>query len=412
MLAAWTCLLPLGIVPSSHTAAAAGADVRRVGLPMLAADISSIESMDDFMSMMQKDEDGKVKVVKFVAKNCRGCIAMKPKFDNLAKKHADKASFYEANFAQARLIFGMEKVRRTPTVLYYYGNVGRVAGFPFGPTPASGGVLADEFDYVCRARAGLDTLSPSAVRPALRYKALTGMLRALVTARERLEAEAETRGATLVSAQSAGALAKVRQEAAAAAAEARAAVQKELVAEAAALFAWVDRDSKGAIDAADLADVAKALAGNSPFGVTSGRVGATGGSGLPTEPEELDSKLQEALKLLGDGTGAIRLAAFTDLMLLHADHEKAKLKPEAEARAAFALLDANGTGGMVPTADAAQTIAAMCEIFPCEAGVVPAEACEAAAIERMFATFDYEDLGHLHFDCFARVVVRSTPSAW
>ena len=144
MLAAWTCLLPLGIVPSSHTAAAAGADVRRVGLPMLAADISSIESMDDFMSMMQKDEDGKVKVVKFVAKNCRGCIAMKPKFDNLAKKHADKASFYEANFAQARLIFGMEKVRRTPTVLYYYGNVGRVAGFPFGPTPASGGVLADD----------------------------------------------------------------------------------------------------------------------------------------------------------------------------------------------------------------------------------------------------------------------------
>ena len=39
-------------------------------------------------------------------------------------------------------------MRRTPTVLYYLGDIGRVGGFSFGPTPASGDLLKRELEQV------------------------------------------------------------------------------------------------------------------------------------------------------------------------------------------------------------------------------------------------------------------------
>merc|ERR1712224_1146810 len=62
-----------------------------------------------------------------------------------------------------------------------------------------------------------------------------------------------------------------------------------------------------------------------------------GGAGLPEEEEDVKAKLAEAVELLGTD-GAIRVDAFTNLLLLHAAHEKKALQPEAEAKAAFALL--------------------------------------------------------------------------
>jgi hypothetical protein len=53
----------------------------------------------------------------------------------------------------------------------------------------------------------------------------------------------------------------------------------------------------------------------------------------------------------------------------------------------------------------------MCALMPLGESVLEGEA-EAAAIEKMLATFDYEEKGHLHFDCFARAVMRSRPSPW
>ena len=386
------------------------------GLPL----ITPITSVDHFATLLAQDET-EVKVVKFVAKNCRGCLALKPKFESLAKAHMGDARFYEVNFEMARQVFGAEQVRRTPTVLYYCGPIGRVEGFAFGPTPAEGSMLRRDFDRVRAARAELAAVRPHALRPAQRYKALVGLLRAVVGARDRLEEECSSRGTSLDALQKGGALAEARAEAAAAAAAARAAAQGELVAEAAALFAWVDRERKGFLDAQALTVVAEALSGASAWGVTTGRVGAGGGSGLPTDPAELNSKLADGLAVAGGPNRTLDLDAFSNLWLLHRAHEKAKLKPEAEARAAFALIDADGSGGAVPMATAAATLAKMCVVLPLRpAGkeapkMAPGEAAEeesAEAIERLLRTFDLEAKGHVHFECFARLVMRSSPSPW
>ena len=390
------------------------------GLPL----ITPITSVDQFAALLAQDET-EVKVVKFVAKNCRGCLALKPKFESLAKAHMGDARFYEVNFEMARLVFGAEQVRRTPTVLYYCGPIGRVEGFAFGPTPAEGSMLRRDFDRVRAARAELAAVRPRALRPAQRYKALVGLLRAVVGARDRLEEECRSRGTSLDALQKGGALAEARAEAAAAAAAARAAAQGELVAEAAALFAWVDRERKGFLDAEALAVVAEALSGASAWGVTTGRVGAGGGSGLPTDPADLNAKLSDGLEVVGGPNRTLDLGAFSNMWLLHRAYEKAKLKPEAEARAAFALIDADGSGGAVPMATAAATLAKMCVVLPLRPArkeatkMAPNEAAEEAAeeesaeaIERLLRTFDLEAKGHVHFECFARLVMRSSPSPW
>jgi hypothetical protein len=131
---------------------------------------------------------------------------------------------------------------------------------------------------------------------------------------------------------------------------------------------------------------------------------------LPTEGEELKAKLVDALDLLGTD-GCMGVEAFTNLMLLHAAHERApeKMAEPDEAKAAFALL--GGSKDAVPMAEAAERLAGMCALMPLDGAAVERET-EAVNIEEMLATFDYEDKGHLHFDCFARVVMRSLPSPW
>merc|ERR1719460_265702 len=149
---------------------------------------------------------------------------MKPKFDALVRKHGKNVRFYEVNLADGRTIYEAEGVKKTPTVLYYQGKVGRVGGFPFGPPLSSGAVLNKEFGLVQGAKADFGALSPSALTPALRYRALVGMMRALMTARERLEEEARSRSSSLEAMNTkVKTLREARREAAAAAAAARAA---------------------------------------------------------------------------------------------------------------------------------------------------------------------------------------------
>ena len=104
-------------------------------------------------------------------------------------------------------------------------------------------------------------MSPSALRPALRYTALVGMMRALTNAEALLEEEARSRGTSLADRLQSGALARLRQEAYVSAAATRAAAQKARAADAAALFAWLDRAGKDFLTAADLAAVVDALGG-------------------------------------------------------------------------------------------------------------------------------------------------------
>ena len=386
----------------------------RAHAPMMSDDecvtppaVLPIESADGFALEIGTASDN-VKAVKFVAKNCRGCMAMKPKFDQLAKANADSAHFFEVNFANGRAIFGSERVRRTPTVLYYCGELGRVGGFPFGPTPATGDLLKRELQQVVQARPRLLALRPEVLGPPMRFKALVGLLRALACATERLEEDAQSRGTSLESLSKGGALAETRKAAAAAAAAARASSQAELAAEATAIFHWLDQEEQGALDMGVIARVIDALGGDSPWGVTTGRVGAGGGTGLPTERDVLDAKLREGLAACGGEGESVDLAGFVNLWLLHHAYERAKLKPEAEVRAAFALLDANGSGGAVPRAQAVHTISSMCERLP----GVPAGASGPEALDALFDAFDYEGKGHVHFECWARIVVRSSPSPW
>ena len=79
--------------------------------------------------------------VKFTAPHCRGCKALKPKFERLFVEYRDRINFFEVEFSSARQIFGQEQVRRTPSVLVYCGDVGRVGGFAcvrWSRTPTSG----------------------------------------------------------------------------------------------------------------------------------------------------------------------------------------------------------------------------------------------------------------------------------
>jgi len=65
----------------------------------------------------------------------------------------------------------------------------------------------------------------------------------------------------------------------------------------------------------------------------------------------------------------------------------------------------------VPFAEAATNIAGMCALMPLGSAVLDGET-DAEAIEKMLRTFDFEEKGHLHFECFARVVMRSSPTPW
>jgi len=65
----------------------------------------------------------------------------------------------------------------------------------------------------------------------------------------------------------------------------------------------------------------------------------------------------------------------------------------------------------VPTEQAARTIAKMCELLPMGEATPPAE-CEAGALQALLELFDFEAKGHLHFESFARIVMRTKPSAW
>ena len=97
-----------------------------------AMEVRKLGGLDEFDEQMGACVDD-VKAVKFVADRCRGCQALKPKFESLAKSKASKAQFFEVSFKGARDLFDREGIKRTPTVLYYLGGVGRVGGFAFGP---------------------------------------------------------------------------------------------------------------------------------------------------------------------------------------------------------------------------------------------------------------------------------------
>lgn len=366
--------------------------------------VNTLGGLEEFDEQMGSAD---VMAVKFVAERCRGCMALKPKFDALAKSKASKASFFEISYKTARDLFEREGVKRTPTVLYFCGGVGRVGGFAFGPK-VDRDLVHTELEQVLRHADRLRELSPSALRPALRYKALVGMLRALAGAESLLEDEARARGTTLAERLKSGALAKIRRDAYFAAAATRAAAQPERAADAAALFAWLDPEGSGCLTAADLTAVVDALGGDEAF---TGRIGAGGGSGLPTEPSDLGPLLEAAVAVAAN-YGEICREAFVDLLMLHRMHEQATLKPEAEARAAYALLDSKGSGGAVPFDVASERIASMCAHLALDEGATLDGECKPAAIQRMLEAFDYEERGHLSFDCFARVVMRSAPSPW
>ena len=82
---------------------------------------------------------------------------------------------------------------------------------------------------------------------------------------------------------------------------------------------------------------------------------------------------------------------------------------DAEARAAYALLDAEGTGGKVPIERAASRIAGMTEVLP-----LPGLEAESSpeALGQLLTTFDLEEEGCASFKSFARIVMRSSPPAW
>ena len=366
--------------------------------------VGSITSIDEFDEAL--DAKPKIKVVKFVADNCRGCIAMRPKFDVISRKYADQAEFYEARLADAGKVFSREAVKRTPTVLYYCGDVGRVGGFTFGPTPARGTNLRREFEMVLSRVDLLQDLTPASLLPALRYTALVGALRALVSASERLEEDYKSRGVDYDSVCKGGALARTRVEAAQEFAARRIAAQPKRAQEAAALFSWLDTGGHGALGMPELHQMVDALGGMKRFSTRLGH--AHGGStGLPEDPDELLQRLDGALQLPGHN-GMLTLASFTDIMLLHQRHEQSQRTPDATPRAAYALLD-TANDGAVPTEEAAGDIACIFEHIPSNAAAQEVMR-DQAAIGAMLRTFDYEEKGHVSFECFARVVMRSSPS--
>ena len=403
----------------------------RVNTPCMAlggkksSNVKLISDLEEFEHEVNAPAGPLLSVVRFTAQRCRGCIAMDPKFASLARKHKNEANFYEVKEDGGRVIFGQERVVRTPTVLYYCGDIGRVSGFPFGETPAEGSFLRDEYKRVASRMASLREVRRSALRPAMRYKSLVGMLRALVRAESLLEEEEKARPQR-------ERMAKAEAERAAASgaapseAEAAAAAEKELVRtrairEASALFEWIVGDSSGLLTSSDIDRCVEAIGGRA---VITGRVGAGGSSGLyfadaSTPPDGSEAKaftdliegLHRALQVAAGGSSSdgLGLDDFTSLIVLHRNYERSKLKPDAEARAAYALLDAEGTGGKVPIERAASRIAGMTEVLP-----LPGLEAESSpdALGQLLTTFDLEEEGCASFKSFARIVMRSSPSAW
>ena len=245
----------------------------------------------------------------------------------------------------------------------------------------------------------LRQLQVETLRPALRYKALVGMLRAVRGVGQRLEEDAAYRGEAPATPGSA--LAKTRAEAAEAAAKVRAASQADNVALAAAVFDWVDRGGKGVVTVDDLMAAVEAVAAGDAL---------TEATGLPSSPTELETAFKDALGTAGEG-GEMALPAFTNMMLLHMAHEKAKLLPLAETGAAFIAL--GGGRKEIPTARAAETIVEMAAVLPYgERSSLAAEACEPSTVEAALTIFDYEERQCLHFDSFTRLVARAWPTPW
>jgi Ca2+-binding EF-hand superfamily protein/thiol-disulfide isomerase/thioredoxin len=368
-----------------------------------------------------------VVVVKFFKDRCRSCLALKPKFDAMAAEYTD-AAFYEVNVARGRSIFDQEQVKLTPSVLIYCGHVGRINGLG-----ASKQLALDTRAQLKvlmrgdRSRAcALAAVGPEAMDPFLLYADVVDALRAIRRSETLLDGVA---GGSLTAPIDAEVM-NARREIAAGAVDA--AVSRLSLRERAdlrALFSHLDRRRAGEISIDDLVTITNGLApcDSSDVCMRSASMFAPSrlaAAGVLFEYRPLGSRLQlmrsvcsSTSQVLYEGgeqqatrdppaaaeesAETLGPSEFIGLMALYAEDEAKKSSQPlvAKFRAAFAVLDAEGSGG-VPIATAAERLAA--SLRPVSVALSHQE-----AIEEVLAAFDLEGTGVVTGIQFERMLART-----
>lgn len=367
-----------------------------------------------------------VVVVKFFKDRCRSCMALKPKFDAMAAEYTD-AAFYEVNVARGRPIFDQEQVKVTPSVLVYCGHVGRINGLGASKQLASDTraqlkvLMQGDWSRAC----ALAAVRPEAMEPFLLYADVVDALRAIRRSQALLDGAA---GASLMAPVAPEVIAARREMAASAVDAAVSRLSPRERALLRTLFSHLDRRRAGEISIDDLIAITNGLAPcesseacmRSPDLFAPSRLAA---AGVLFEYQPLASRLRllrsvcsvsQAVHESGEhpwqspdelaakaSAATLGPAEFIGLMALYAEGE-AKMSSQpltARFRAAFAVLDAEGSG-RVPIATAAERLSA--SLRPV---CVPLSRQEA--IEEVLAAFDLEATGVVTSAQFEQMLART-----
>jgi thioredoxin 1 len=339
-------------------------------------------------------------VVEFYAPWCRSCRGCAPVLDRLVETMAaeakyDAVKFFRVNFKANKQLALRERVFALPTV-HFYTPLGRVNRFTLTPAKAARKMKTEVDRYVGDSGhlALLSSLreKPNPMSPVVRFKLLTGFLQALQDAESYLMDAATGKDIAEMMKNDARRIQELEE-----------------------LFAWMDTNDDGYIDADELEAVAAAVGTMAPsahdaagegdatvdlheFYVTLlGQATALLQEESPLEDPEEAPALSGArvAPALPEGA-ALDFASFVRLMTSKAVSEFQK--PDQELLPIFEALDANGDG-VITREEMRQAMACVARNLP----IGDAEAWARRA-DDAFEALDRDKSGKLDYEEFVALM--------
>lgn len=286
-------------------------------------------------------------VVEFYAPWCRTCRGVAPTFERMCHRLSsepeyESVRFFKVNFKENKQLALRERVYALPAIHFYTASLGRINRFTLTPANVAKKLRAETDRYVGETGhlallTSLNEEEANAISPLVRFNLLAGFLKALANAETYLEKVDNEDGAFL---------AKMMDG------------DQRRFKELEDIFAWIDRNDDGFIDADELAAVAAAVGSMSDGGSSD----AMGESGIhdfyvtlldhaqasiecAADPEacpDPEDLVAEAGRLPSPPAKRLDFASFARLMTSKAVSEYKT--PEKELLPAFEALDANGDG--------------------------------------------------------------------
>ena len=362
-----------------------------------------IEDLDEANFAEEIEKDG-LAIVEFYAPWCRTCRGVAPTLERMANKmqneggQYDSVRFYKVNFKENKKLSLRERVFALPAVHMYSPGLGRINRFTLTPATVAKKIRTEVDRYVGDSGhlALLKTLQnkPNPLDPLVRFNLLAGFLQALANVDKYLESASDADGEYLAGMMEG---------------DARRIEQLE------ELFAWMDANDDGYIDADELAAVALAVGTDGGLGTADSSVDVgefyttlldhaqASVMALGEDPAAADASDEGEVQTCGIEPCALDFASFVRLMTSKAVTEWKT--PEKELQPAFTALDTNNDGVI--------TKEEMLKAMECVGNNLspPGDQSWAQEAGLAFDAIDVDKSGSLDYEEFVAVMsgMRSSP---